>query len=488
MTEANSFCFLNEAGALTDGWDNPEQAKLWRYNLHYFDDLNAANAEERQSWHAALIERWVAENPPGCGTGWEPYPVSLRIVNWVKWAMAGNRLSSAAADSLAVQARWLMRRLEWHILGNHLFANAKALIFAGLYFDGAEAERWLSKGINILLAQLEEQILLDGGQFELSPMYHALALEDVLDLINISNTSVDAGQGLRAACATRVSPMLLWLRTMCHPDGEIAFFNDAAIGIAPPPAEIEAYANRLGFLGQTTDLGSRFLEQSGYARLEGDSAVLIADVAKVGPDYLPGHGHADTLSFELSLAGRRMIVNAGTSVYGTGEDRLRERGTPAHNSVTIDDLNSSEIWSGFRVGRRAKPYIEHFSDHRLSAWHDGYRNLSGKPLHHRHWSMEGRELLVIDEIVGKGRHEIKLHFHFAPWITLEQAEDPSTIILEDMESNQICRITVLPAMAIKLAASNWHPEFGLSIPCRALTLAWHGELPFRHETSLCWSD
>jgi uncharacterized heparinase superfamily protein len=487
MKGPEDFCFLNDKGTLLNGWDDPARSKLWRYNLHYFDDLNAEGAPERQVWHAALIERWISENPPGSGTGWEPYPVSLRIVNWVKWAMVGNRLSPAATHSLAVQARWLLKRLEWHILGNHLFANAKALIFAAQYFDGAEAERWLSIGNGILNDQLPEQILSDGGQFELSPMYHALALEDVLDLINISNTFITAGQGLGPACATCVPPMLLWLRTMCHPDGEIAFFNDAAIGIAPSPAEIEAYGNRLGFLCQTTGVGSRLLKQSGYARLVGDAAVLIADVANVGPDYLPGHGHADTLSFELSLGARRMIVNAGTSVYGVGEDRLRERGTPAHNSVTIDSLNSSEIWSGFRVGRRAKPSIEHFSDNRLSAWHDGYQGLSGKPIHHRHWSIEERKLLVIDEIKGKGRHEIKLHFHFAPWVSVEHTEDPSTIILEDAESKRICRITVSRDMAIQLAASNWHPEFGLSIPSRSLTLAWHGELPFRHETSLCWS-
>ena len=32
-----------------------------------------------------------------------------------------------------------------------------------------------------------------------------------------------------------------------------------------------------------------------------DKVVAIIDVAKIGPDYLPGHGHADTLSFELSI-------------------------------------------------------------------------------------------------------------------------------------------------------------------------------------------
>jgi hypothetical protein len=66
--------------------------KLWLYNLHYFDDLNGVAAAERTAWHRALLARWVAENPPGVGNGWEPYPSSLRIVNWIKWWLAGNVL------------------------------------------------------------------------------------------------------------------------------------------------------------------------------------------------------------------------------------------------------------------------------------------------------------------------------------------------------------------------------------------------------------
>ena len=60
-------------------WDAPEVPKLWRYHLHYFDDLSARDAASRSAWHESLLHRWVAENPPGRGTGWEPYPTSRRI-------------------------------------------------------------------------------------------------------------------------------------------------------------------------------------------------------------------------------------------------------------------------------------------------------------------------------------------------------------------------------------------------------------------------
>src|SRR5262249_2959052 len=152
------------------------------------DDLNALDATERVGPHRALLARWIDENPPARGNGWEPYPTSLRIVNWIKWVLSGNNPGTAIHQSLALQVRWLRRRLEWHLLGNHLIANAKALIFGGLYCDGAEADAWLDKGLAILAREAHEQVLPDGGHFELSPMYHAIVLEDFLDLINAAQT------------------------------------------------------------------------------------------------------------------------------------------------------------------------------------------------------------------------------------------------------------------------------------------------------------
>ena len=48
-------------------------------------------------------------------------------------------------DSLSIQSNWLFSRIEWHLLANHLFVNAKALIF--LEFLMKIAESWLSQGL-----------------------------------------------------------------------------------------------------------------------------------------------------------------------------------------------------------------------------------------------------------------------------------------------------------------------------------------------------
>jgi len=113
---------------------------------------------------------------------------------------------------------------------------------------------------------------------------------------------------------------------------------------------------RLGLESEREDPGNHsHLSDSGYIRIQSGDAVALLDVAPIGPDYLAGHGHADTLSFELSLFGQRCIVNPGVSRYGTGAERLRQRGTAAHSTVAVDGQNSSEVWGGFRVARRARP-------------------------------------------------------------------------------------------------------------------------------------
>lgn len=63
-------------------------SRLWNYHLHYFDDLVAVGWQERRKWHQHLIRDWIRKNPPGQGTGWEPYPLSRRVVNWIKAGLA----------------------------------------------------------------------------------------------------------------------------------------------------------------------------------------------------------------------------------------------------------------------------------------------------------------------------------------------------------------------------------------------------------------
>ena len=156
--------FLNEDGEIRKPWqwNDPGKPKLWLYNLHYFDDLAAPADEATIAIQRELMARWMAENPPGHGNGWEPYPTSLRIVNWIKWVLAGHAVDAGWLDSLAQQTRWLAQKLEWHLLGNHLLANAKALVMAGLYFEGPEASAGSAPGCPSTRRSSRSKFLLTG--------------------------------------------------------------------------------------------------------------------------------------------------------------------------------------------------------------------------------------------------------------------------------------------------------------------------------------
>ncbi|WP_368043491.1 heparinase II/III family protein [Vibrio antiquarius] len=466
------FKFLNVIDTVSD-WNDETKAKLWLYNLHYFDDLNQNGWQERTEIHNVLINTWIEQNPKMVGNGWEPYTISLRAVNWIKWFLSGNRAKTEWLSSLSLQVQALEQQLEYHLLGNHLFANAKGLVFAGCFFSGEIAETWLKRGLDILEKEVPEQIMADGANFELTPMYHNTILADMLDLYQLSLVYPDCIPSRTSKYwKGLISKMLSWADSMAHPDGDVSFFNDSAIGIAPKLSALRKYALELEIeLPSTNQNLITHLQDSGYVVIQDDINKLIIDVAKVGPDYIPGHAHADTLSFELSIEGHRVFVNSGTSVYGLGKERLRQRKTESHNTVTVDGVDSSEVWSGFRVAKRAYPSapIINETDNKVcvECSHNGYMRLPGKVTHTRQWQIERNAIAINDKLSGHF-NSAQAHYHLHPDIVLEEC-GPSGSIVFTLPTGAQYSISVFGG-DLTVDDSTWHPEFGLSIPNKKLIL------------------
>ena len=466
------FKFLNVVDTVSD-WNDVTKAKLWLYNLHYFDDLNQSGWQDRTELHHSLVNTWIEQNPKMMGNGWEPYTISLRSVNWIKWFLSGNEPKEEWLASLSSQVQALEQQLEYHLLGNHLFANAKALLFASCYFKGDLADEWLKRSLGILNEEIPEQILADGGHFELTPMYHNIILADMLDLYQLSLVySYKIPKAISQSWCELIEKMLSWAEQMQHPDGDVSFFNDSAIGIAPKLAYLQRYAEVLQITIPATNKNQvTVLKESGYVVIKDQINKLIIDAAKVGPDYIPGHAHADTLSFELSIDGQRVFVNSGTSVYGLGEERLRQRKTETHNTVVVDCIDSSEVWSGFRVARRAypsKPVItESKGDISVECSHDGYMRLPGKVTHTRKWKLMEGDLFIIDNLAGAYNHA-EAQYHFHPDVKVEGVNNSSQIRIHLPNGT---KYTINAKGAdIKVLDTTWHPEFGLSIANKKLVL------------------
>lgn len=178
-------------------------------------------------------------------------------------------------------------------------------------------------------------------------------------------------------------------------------------------------------------------------------------------------------------------MNSGISQYGDDGERHRQRSTAAHNTVEVDDENSSEVWAGFRVARRAKPFNVYLQESEgkvcLRASHDGYKRLSGKVLHHRRWLATDETLLIEDELEGHFQ-KATAHLHFHPEVIVEQeSESRFQVRLHD---GYTMLLEIVGASA-RLVTSSWHPCFGVSMNNQKLLLEFTGS---KLITRISWSS
>jgi uncharacterized heparinase superfamily protein len=391
-------------------------------------------------------------------------------------------------DSLATQVRHLVRSIEYHLFGNHLLANAKALVCAGSFFEGPEADTWRALGLDLLGGEIREQIFADGAHFELSPMYHSLILEDVLDLLGFSRTypAVLAEPTAAIELENVAARMAQWLADIQHPDGQIPYFNDAVLGIASPPAELLAYAGQRGiFVNRST--GRLTLRQpSGYAVLSKPPFHVIFDCGRIGPDYLPGHAHADTLSFELSAGGERLVSNSGISTYAPGHEREWERSTRAHATVEVDGCNSAETWASFRVGRRPNVGPVECGTNGDVDWvecrHDGYRHLLGSPIHRRRVTVTSKDVRISDRIEGSGVHDVRGFLPLHPGATAERLAAHAFRLTT--AGRQTFEVAIDGPIETTVQTGQFALGFGIVVPRPLVEWRWRGMLPLAVESRL----
>lgn len=452
----HQFVFLNETREVSAAgdWNDPGVPKLWLYNLHYHDGLMCPQTDP--ALKSAFLEKWVDENPAFAGNAWEPYPLSLRIVNWIKWDLSGGAFLPGMDAHLALQCAALDAQLEYHLLGNHLFANAKALVFAGFFFTGPEAERWLDTGLSILRCELPEQFLPDGGHFELSTTYQATLSEDLLDLVNMFQAF---GRSAPEPLVRAAGRALNWLAVMTRPDGLPPLFNDAAYAISPGLASLQTYAARLGVPGHdAVGLGLVDLPHSGYFRFTAPNYSFWGDAGQVGPDYIPGHAHCDMLNFELFAHYQPVVVDTGTSTYAVGARRHAERSTCAHNTVQLGGHEQSEIWGGFRVGRRARITTRDVGGTTVRASHDGYRQQGIR--HERQFEFGERLVKLVDTLHGRHSGGAVARFHLHPSIT--PLIEGGTVM-----AGQV-RFQFSGAEKVELSRYEYAPEFNRRTPASCI--------------------
>ncbi len=478
----NRFTFLNRSLTIPQiDWNQRYENHLWNYQLHYFNVAPVAaralvKGGDNSSWQSCrqLMESWIAEAKPGRSDGWDAYPISLRVVNWIyAYVLVADREDEAFLAlwraSIFDQLGFLHRHLEHHLLANHLLKNVKALVVGGLFFQN---ERWLAEGERLLWRELEEQVLPDGGHYERSPMYHAQVLADFLEsyALLLAFGRIKRDETIEA----KLRAMAAFLAAMSYPDGSFALFNDSANTVETRSRPILESAKRI--VNYTADSNSKTFPQTGYYlwALPDEREKIIVDAGAPSVIYNTAHAHCDLLSYELWLGGQPFVVDSG--VHGYGGDRFREycRSTRAHNTVMFDGLEQSEVWSTFRMARQAT-LINAEASGDLNTWsfRGKFERYDGGVVHERqiHRSEKG-DWTVTDCALRGGVATASSFVHLHPAIEAELIGETKILcrigrlrVVLEAFSEQDAAINAKIVVGCESSIQGWHfPDFGVSFP------------------------
>ena len=196
---------------------------------------------------------------------------------------------------------------------------------------------------------------------------------------------------------------------------------------------------------------------------------LVLDIGNITASYQPGHSHADTFNYELRIDGQPVIVDTGISTYNKDARRQYERSTAAHNTVVVGGQDSSRVWGGFRMGRRAKVTIEKDSPTEILACHDGFGH---NIIHQRHFAFCDHAINIEDFIIGKVANAIS-YLHFSPQTDVSIVSEPDGII----KAGKVI-IKTEGFNGISMKTDYVSTEYNKLQPCQVLEISFHQQLRY----------
>jgi hypothetical protein len=416
------------------------------------------------------LDSWFIACPYGRGPNWaSALEAGLRLINWsIAWQLVG------PLQDKDFEARWLRSVYEHaHFIrhwfsahssaNNHLIGEAAGLFVAGMTWPHwREMREWSAAAKKILEREALAQTAPDGVNREQAVWYQQFVL-DMLMLCLLSGKA--NGEWFSADYESRIEAMMDFIASIMDRGGNVPMLGDADDGyvvrLDRDPAfspyrsalAIGAALFRRGdfkLKAGALDDKARWLlgpdAASHYGALDAEATRLpqrqsfpdggyyilgaefdtpneiraVVDAGPLGYQSIAAHGHADALSFTLSVGGREFLIDAGTYAYHT-QERWRQyfRGTSAHNTVRIDGRDQSEQGGNFLWLRKARAgcglWLSSSERDSFEGWHDGYTRLDDPVKHRRLIELDkrARRLLVEDSLEMGEEHEVELFFHCA---------------------------------------------------------------------------
>lgn len=504
----------------------------WELNRHqYFITLGRAYQRTRRARYGETfvqhLSSWMDANPPKIGINWaSSLEVAFRALSWV-WSLDLFRhapeltpaVFGRALQVLHAHGRHVETYLSTYFSPNtHLTGEALGLMGLGAALPGlTRAREWWRIGESILADHLSRQVRSDGVYFEQSTWYHRYTADFCIHALLLARAAHRTVHGGVAEALNRLVTPMLW---MTRPDGSFPLigdddggrflaFDEAPITDWRPTLSTAAVllgrgdckyvAGRLAeetvwLVGPTavTDFArvpasppesaSRGFEAGGYFVSRSDWTPR-ADWAVIdcGPHGTMncGHAHADALSFELSLRGRRVLVDPGTCTY-TGSSALRDRfrSVPAHNTIVVDGQPTSVPGGPFswrRISRcELTRWVTSEAFDYFEGAHDGYRAAAGVEHRRSILHLKRRYWVIRDRLVASGRHRYESRLHFAPGLT-PHVEDVCRLAVRAGDAAENITIDALgPQGRWRVEQDVASPIYGQQVVAPTAVFEWEG--------------
>lgn len=296
--------------------------------------LRAADTHLSRANGRALVGDWIdqtGDKPRGIAAA--PAVEARRLISWLTQSPLLLEGSNAVfyhrfVRSLARMAYRLMLELPAMPSTADRLLVLCALNYYGLCASGTDA--LLRRHARLLVDDLEEQILSDGGHVSRNP---AVLVDLLLDLLPLRQAFTHRRLPPPQELSNAVDRMLPMLRMMRHGDGALALFNGMSTTQFDHVAAVLAYDD-------TRAAPVEHAPYSGYQRIQAEGSLLIVDTGPPPAAARSTDAHGGCLSFELSAGLQRLVVNCGAAPGYWPDLRRASRATAAHSTVTVADTSS----------------------------------------------------------------------------------------------------------------------------------------------------
>jgi hypothetical protein len=477
-------------------------------------EMRPGTADVKHPWELARCQHWATLGQAFRLTGDERYAREIALV----------RQSPALAEAFWVRAYsalfdhgvFIRGNLEntYEVTSNHFLSNVVGLWFLASAFARLPAgEEWAAFARESLEREIDVQVLSDGADFESAVPYHRLVAELFLGCLRLADLN---GAPLSAHYRQRTRDMVIYLAGVLRPDGLMPQVGDAddgrlhvftGYGSTSPqdprhlfgPAAVlfdepqwAALAGAAGrweaaWWGLETDraimtlsddptLAAHLFRDAGVAVARTRDSYLLVTNGIVGTKGFGNHKHNDQLAFEFHSGGTPLLVDPGSYVYTSdAAGRNRFRGTAYHNTLCVDGGEQNEINPEWLFRMFEKANAEHVSFAHDAGGveyvgrHHGYERLDAPVTHERRLRLDAAtgRLAIVDRLTGRGAHELRWHFHFAPGIDV-RVDGESALVLA--ANGRRWRLAFPADLRAAVTPAEYSPSYGVRRPCLAADL------------------